>query len=86
MAQLTYDFPIGYDRNVEFDALLAPASRAFRLEVSATTGTAELTSDAEPVFDVTGRGAPIFESRDDGDTTPRLGSDTDLTLEIEADQ
>lgn len=61
MAYLAYDFPIGYDRNIEFDAILAPATKAYDLEVTVTTNQAELVSDREPIFELAGKRESIFE-------------------------
>jgi len=83
MAYLTYDFPIAFDRNIEFDAITAPATKSYELDVTVTTNQAELVSDREPVFELLGKREPVFEGVSDSDITSTLGKDSDIELEVE---
>ena len=87
MARLTYDWPIGFDRtDVEFDQLLTPVVHNYDAELAQEPDLpVSLASDGEPTLAVTGD-ADTTLSPAVSDTPSRLATDSELSLQVEADQ
>lgn len=87
MARLTYDWPIGFDRpDVEFDQLLAPVVNNYDAELAQEPDLPmALASDAEPSLGVAGDADSTLHPAI-SDTPTRLATDSELSLQVEADQ
>lgn len=87
MARLTYDWPLGFDRlDVTFDQLLTPVVRNYDAALAQEPDLpVSLASESEPALAVAGD-ADTTLSPVVSDTPSRLATDSELSLQVEADQ
>lgn len=84
MARLSYDFAIGYDRNVEYDQAVAPEVLTSTLDAGwPAEPTVDLGSSPEPTVDLQG---PSDSTADlaASDTLANLGTGPEVIVELEA--